>query len=166
MQMRAYVRLSEAWWAHVGSCLLDALWYGRILVNVRLCVWKDYSQWSYCVYNTILIKKPFIRSELCKTKSVWMIHEYLYFMRLYFMISQCFLDYSAMPLNEKAHDWRPIILERGHNCNQGNMSVFVTSVWMTIVYICKTDVLDLSGDGGISWCLPQIWKLFIKSGVD
>ena len=34
------------------------------------------------------------------------------------------------------------------------------------VYICKTGVLDPSGDGGIPWRLPQIWKLFIKCGVD
>ena len=30
------------------------------------------------------------------------------------------------------------------------------------MYICKTGMLDPSGDGGIPWRLPQIWKLFIK----
>ena len=34
------------------------------------------------------------------------------------------------------------------------------------VNICKTGMLDPSGDGGIPWRLPQIWKLFIKCGVD
>ena len=34
------------------------------------------------------------------------------------------------------------------------------------VYICQRGMLDPSGDGGIPWRLPQIWKLFIKSGVD
>ena len=28
------------------------------------------------------------------------------------------------------------------------------------VYICKTRVMGLVGDGGILWGLPQIWKLF------
>ena len=44
MQMRAHVRLSEAWCVCVGSCVLDALLYGHIVVNVRSWVWMDYSQ--------------------------------------------------------------------------------------------------------------------------